>query len=76
MIRVCVRNENDVDLTEARIYSTGYSIARIVKNADSCGVFKENRPILRAELACALADRRDLHILRLRNLACHCHDDH
>src|SRR5262245_26792643 len=77
MIRVRVRNKNNVNLAKSPVRSSSYCVSRIVQESHSCRIFKKNCAILCAKLAGTLSDRRDLNVLAERDgrSADQCHHD-
>ena len=67
MIGMCVADQNDVNIAEPRIRTARYRASRIVEDAHTGRIFKDERPVCRAEIARTCSHGRDSDVLRLRN---------
>jgi hypothetical protein len=64
VVAVRVRDEDDVDLAQARIGPAHHGPARVVEHARAARVFEDERTVLRAEFAVESSERRHFHGLR------------
>ena len=64
VVAMHVADENDVDLAQPRIGRTGDRATGVVKNARAVRILKDQRAVLRAQLAVLTAKRRHFHLGR------------
>jgi hypothetical protein len=75
VIAVCVTQENDVQIAEARIVRAGHGLPGVIQYAHAARVFKDRRAIRIAELTWMRPDRRDLDVLCDGWKGCQCGGD-
>jgi hypothetical protein len=63
VIAVHVGEQHEMDRAQPRIVATGHIVRRVVQEAHARRILKNDRAIVRAQLARVRADRSDFHVL-------------
>ena len=64
VVAMHVADEDDVDLTQARIVRSGDGATSVVEYACAVRILEDQRPVLRAKFAILTAEWRHLHVGR------------